>query len=147
MEIVGWLAINEYNYDDIYIVQLSRYHVITNKLNFLFLFHSLDRLSNFMKSIGARNMNDIKFISTHEDLLNDLKANAKKIDYYKFVNAAELLVKGGTKQCSPAAATSSPSSSPSPSSSSVPAELDEIVTDVKMTKKRDATTAFADTGF
>ena len=87
-------------------------------------------------------MNDIKFISTHEDLLNDLKANAKKIDYYKFVNAAELLVEGGTKQCSPAAASSS-----SPSSSSVPAELDEIVTDVKMTKKRDATTAFADTGF
>ena len=90
-------------------------------------------------------MNDIKFISTHEDLLNDLKANAKKIDYYKFVNAAELLVEGGTKQCSPAAATSSSSSSST--SSSVPAELDEIVTDVKMTKKRDATTAFADTGF
>ena len=93
-------------------------------------------------------MNDIKFISTHEDLLNDLKANAKKIDYYKFINAAELLVEGGTKQCSPAAASSSSSSSSSsPSSSSVPAELDEIVTDVKMTKKRDATTAFADTGF
>ena len=101
-------------------------------LSFILFSFSLDRLSNFLESVGARNMNDIKFISKHENLMNELKINVKIIDYYKFINAVALLIDGVTKQCTP---------------TTVPIEKDEVSIDVKMAKKRDATSAFTDTGW
>ena len=68
-----------------------------------------------------------------------LKLRAKIIDYYKFINAAALLidgcalhVDGGAIQCTP---------------STLPIiGKEEVFIDVKMSKKRNATSAFTDTG-
>ena len=75
-------------------------------------------------------MEDIIFISQREELLDPIKLNATMTDYYKFVDATARLV-NAAKQCSPSTFTD-----------------DEVVVDVvKITKKRDATTAlFTDAG-
>ena len=89
-------------------------------------------MSQYLIFLGTSNMEDIIFISKNETLLNLLKLNSKIIDYYKFVDATAPFV-NGAKQCSPSTFTE---------------ESDEVLADaVKITKKRDATTAlFSGTG-
>ena len=77
-------------------------------------------------------MKDIIFISTHETLLDLLQQTATTIDYYKFLEATAPFI-SGAKQCSP---------------STLREESDEVLVDVNISKKRDATTAalFTETG-
>lgn len=82
-------------------------------------------MSKSLKSLGAINMKDIIFISTHETLLDLLQQTATTIDYYKFLEATAPFI-SGAKQCSP---------------STLREESDEVLVDVNISKKRDATTA------
>ncbi len=90
-------------------------------------------MSKSLKLLGAINMKDIIFISTHKTLLDLLQQTATTIDYYKFLEATAPFI-SGAKQCSP---------------STLREESDEVLVDVvNISKKRDATTAalFTETG-